>query len=276
MKGNFKEPKIPTIYISGPKPINVSLPPNVGSGGGNHFVNWTGGNSGSFGIGNISNSFIPSNIIPDVHGVSIPKNVGALDKLKSHDGKDIVIHTPLENPVDKLKKEINQKYSNKALDYTGIKGGSCFDGCNASMYTFFYNIYDITNFNQTHKGSNVLTNIRVISFSDTNMQDNDLKTFSRLIEKCNLFLDGLFLHNNNITGKGFSEFIGSEIRLGNEKYFTHEISYIDFGNNNIDNANVTSISKKASVHKDAIETTINLKDNPGYSKGNFQWYKINK
>ena len=67
MKGNFKEPKIPTIYISGPKPINVSLPPNIGSGGGNHFVNWIGGNSGSF--DSSGSSFIPSGLVPNIHNV---------------------------------------------------------------------------------------------------------------------------------------------------------------------------------------------------------------
>ena len=70
MKGNFnfKEPKIPTITITGPKPIKDFSVPKDLSGGGNKFTNWTGSNTNSFGINN--NSFLPNNVVPNVHDVS--------------------------------------------------------------------------------------------------------------------------------------------------------------------------------------------------------------
>ena len=63
-----KEPKIPTITITGPKPIKDFSVPKDLSGGGNKFTNWTdGGNSGNFGGGS---SFMPKGLVPDTHSVS--------------------------------------------------------------------------------------------------------------------------------------------------------------------------------------------------------------
>lgn len=263
----MKHNNIPTIRITGQQP-NFSAP-NTGGGGGNHFVNWTGGNSGSF--GSSGSSFMPSGLVPNIHNVSTGSGFGS-------------------SAASSFQRAVCGKYSE--TEVLGTVGNTAKIGGGNNNASVWHMIEFCHKKSSDCWGSNALKHgaggadgpyhVKAINIGWCDVDDNDIANFFYVLRDFNFDMDMINVAGNKITDYGVACIVNGITCINNQTLYSaangwkpylgpmktvQHVKYLNLSGNNIGDQGAKVIADALAAGKLSSTRKIDISSNHVTPKG---------